>query len=253
MTTDEMKVLNQEFNNRSLNINSAKKYSDEFYEKFISLFKKNNHKRYLYLSIKRIFDIFFSLIFIFILIIPFCIIGLLIKNESNGPIIFKSKRVGKNGNIFNCYKFRTMIKEAPKDSPTSQFNNSENYITKIGLFLRKTSIDELPQLFNILKGEMTFISYRPLVPTEKKCNEMRDKLGVFSFLPGISGYAQVKGRDDVYYKNKALLDAYYVKNASLLFDIKIIFSTFIIVFARKGSKDDKLQIDKFEYGREFRS
>lgn len=256
MTSKEINILNQEFNNKNLSINSSEKYSDEFYENFISSFKENKNNRFLYKLVKRLFDIFFSFILILILLIPFFIIALLIKRESDGSVIFKSKRVGKNGKIFNCYKFRTMKVEAPKASPTSLFYNADNYITRIGLFLRKTSIDELPQLFNILKGEMTFISYRPLIPTEENCNNMRKELGVFSFLPGISGYAQIKGRDDVYYKNKALFDAYYVKNASLFMDIKIVFSTLVIVLSRKGSNDNKIKkvkMENYEYVREFRN
>ena len=130
-----------------------------------------------------------------------------------------------------------MRTDAPHDCATSRLENPEQYQTRIGRFLRKTSLDELPQLVCVLRGDMSVIGYRPLILTEEKCNEMRRRLGVFTARPGISGYAQVHGRDDVYYKNKAILDAEYVKKASLWLDLKLIFQTVGVVLRRKGNND----------------
>ena len=132
-----------------------------------------------------------------------------------------------------------MSKDAPSDCATSLLENIEQYQTRLGRFLRDTSLDELPQLWCIFVGTMSFIGYRPLVLTEKNCNEMRRKLNVFSVRPGLSGYAQVHGRNEVYYKNKAILDAEYVKKASLWLDVKIIFQTVEVVLKRKNRKEKK--------------
>ena len=214
----------------------TKKYDDEFYEKYISDFEQNKKKRYFYRFIKRLFDIVVSFIALVILFIPFLIISLVIRIDSKGPAIFKNRRVGRKGKIFKCWKFRSMSTEAPEEKATS-LGGTDLYITKVGKFIRKTSIDELPQLFNVLVGKMSIIGYRPLVPTEEKCNKMREQLGVFTMRPGISGYAQVHGRDDVYYKNKAIMDAYYVKNASIWLDLKLIFESVGVVFGGKSNWD----------------
>ena len=131
-----------------------------------------------------------------------------------------------------------MLFRSPKDCATSLLENPEQYQTRVGRILRKTSLDELPQLWCVLIGTMSFIGYRPLVLTEEKCNEMRRRLNVFSVRPGISGYAQVLGRDDVYYRNKAILDAEYVKKASLWMDIKLMLQTVAVVFKREGNRDN---------------
>ena len=125
---------------------------------------------------------------------------------------------------------------APAEMATSIFSDSQSYITRFGRFLRKTSIDELPQLINVLLGQMSIIGYRPLVPTEKNCNDMRDKLCVFSMRPGISGFAQVHGRDDVYYKNKAIMDAYYVQNAGIAMDMKLLWGSVVVALTGKGNE-----------------
>ena len=225
-------------NNNKLLIDYNKQYSDSFYEEYIESFEKNTKSRWFYRFVKRGFDIFSSFILISILIVPFIIIGIIIKCDSKGPMIFKNRRVGRNGKIFNCLKFRSMSTEAPKEESTSS-GKAEQYITKVGRFIRKTSIDELPQLFNVFIGQMSIIGYRPLVPTEEKCNDMRNSLGVFKMRPGISRYSQVNGRDDVYYKNKAIMDAYYVKNASIFLDIKLMFQTVAVVLWGKSNWDKK--------------
>ena len=136
-------------------------------------------------------------------------------------------------------KQTTFNAPVPKDCATSLLINPGMYYTRVGRFIRKFSIDELPQLWCVLIGKMSFIGYRPLVLTEEKCNEMRSRLGVFSMRPGISGYAQVHGRDDVYYKNKAILDATYVKKANLWLDIKLVFQTVLVVLKRNGNHTTK--------------
>ena len=227
----------EQINAQNLNepFDPAKEYSDEYYESYILNFTPNTKKRYFYRFVKRAFDVV-AAFFALILVSPVLLItAIAIKLESKGPIIFKQKRVGKDGKEFNCLKFRSMKIDTPKDVPTSLLSHPEAHYTKVGRFIRKLSIDELPQFWCVLTGRMSFIGYRPLVLTEEKCNNMRARLGVFAMRPGISGYAQVHGRDDVYYKNKALLDATYVKNASLWLDLKLIFQTVWVVFRRKGN------------------
>lgn len=215
------------------------KYPAEYYEKYIETFEPNQKKRYFYRFVKRSFDIVVSLIML-VLFSPVMLgIAIAIKCDSKGAIIFKGERMGRNGKTFKCYKFRSMRTDAPKDRATSLFDDSIQYQTRVGRFLRKTSLDELPQLICVLFGTMSFIGYRPLVLTEENCNDMRRRLGVFSARPGISGYAQVCGRDDVYYKNKAIMDAYYVKNATLWFDLKLMFQTVAVVLNRKGNNSEK--------------
>lgn len=211
-------------------------HSDTYYEQYIQNFKPNNDKRLFYFFVKRLFDIVVSFIMLVALLPIMLVIALAIKCDSKGSVIFKQQRMGRNKKSFNCYKFRTMRTDAPRDCATSRLKNSEQYLTRTGRFLRKSSLDELPQLWCVLVGDMSFIGYRPLVLTEEKCNAMRDRLNVFSARPGISGYAQVLGRDDVYYKNKAVLDAEYVKKASLLMDLKLIFMTVVVVFKKEGIK-----------------
>ena len=205
-----------------------KKYSDEFYDNFLLSFLPNKRKRYFYRFTKRLVDILLSSVALLLLLIPFCVIALLVKLDSKGPVFFKNRRIGRNGEVFNCLKFRSMQTTAPKEMATS-LGGTDSYITKVGKFLRKTSLDELPQLINVFRGDMSIIGYRPLVPSEQNCNDMRKQLCVFDMRPGISGLAQVMGRDDVYYKNKAIIDAFYVKKASLLFDFKIVIKTFNVV------------------------
>ena len=245
MNKAEKKLIKQEIRDEGeIQIDYRKKYSDEFYDIYIEKFEQNQKKRLFMCFVKRSFDIFTSFIAILLLLLPFAVIAIIIKADSKGPVFFKNRRVGKNGKIFTCLKFRSMTTEAPAEVATS-YGTTDGYITKFGKFLRKTSIDELPQLFNVFIGQMSIIGYRPLVPTEVRCNEMRQKMGVFSMRPGISGYAQVKGRDDVYYKNKAIMDAYYVKHANLWLDLKLIFSSVKVALGGK-SNWDKSDEEKFK-------
>ncbi len=212
---------------------------DSFYEKFIAEFNPNQKKRLFYKFIKRLFDVVMSALLLLVLSPLMLIVAVAVKLDSKGPAIFKQERIGKDGKVFCCYKFRSMRMDAPKDCATSRLENSEQYQTRVGRVLRRLSLDELPQLWCVFVGTMSFIGYRPLVLTEKKCNDMRARLGVFAARPGISGYAQVRGRDDVYYKNKAIMDAYYVKHASLDFDLRILLRTVAVVLRREGNHDVK--------------
>ena len=218
------------------------KHSDIYYEQYIENFVPNNKKRLFYRFMKRSFDIVVSFLMLIILFPVMLIIAIAIKCDSEGNVIFKQKRMGKNGKIFYCYKFRSMRMDAPSECATSQLEDPEKYLTGVGYILRRFSLDELPQLWCVLVGTMSIIGYRPLVLTEVKCNEMRRKLNVFSVRPGISGYAQVHGRDDVYYKDKAIMDAEYVKKASLRLDLQLIFQTFAVVLKREGNDTEKIKI-----------
>ena len=239
-TVENEKEENIGLENTDEKFDISKKYADEYYENYILKFEKNSKKRYGYKFFKRLFDIVVSLIALIVLSPIMLITAIAIKCDSKGPVFFKQKRIGRKGKSFNCYKFRSMKITAPSDTATSILENPEQYITRVGRILRRFSLDELPQLFCSFIGTMSIIGYRPLVLTETNCNDMREKLGVFEFRPGISGYAQVHGRDDVYYKNKAILDAEYVKKASLWLDLKLIFQTVGVVLKREGNNDEKI-------------
>lgn len=216
-------------------------YSDETYEKYKLDFKQTTKKKWFFKLIKRLFDFAVSFFALFVLSPLFLIFAIAIKiDDPHGPVFFKQKRMGKNGKIFNCYKFRSMKTSAPRDMATSVMENPESHLTRVGKFMRKLSIDELPQLWCCFIGTMSIVGPRPLVLTEEKCNNMRLELGAFRMRPGITGYAQIHGRDDVYYKNKALLDAEYANRASLWMDLKILFNSVIVVIKRDGNHDEDI-------------
>lgn len=169
------------------------------------------------------------------------IIALLIKlNSPREPILFKQVRVGKNDVPFTIFKFRSMSKDAPHQMATKDFENPEEYITSIGKILRKSSFDELPQLLNVLKGDMSVIGPRPLIPKETDILAMRDKYGASRILPGITGLAQVHGRDEVTDENKALYDGKYALNISMLLDISIFCKTVFDVVKIRGVHEGKM-------------
>lgn len=196
----------------------------------------------IYIKIKRVIDIVVSLFAILLLLPLYAIISILVKIDSPGPIIFKQNRSGINKKVFTVYKFRTMRTETPKYCATRNLENRNYYVTNIGHFLRKTSLDEIPQLFNILKGDMSFIGPRPVVVTETDLIEKREEYGVNDILPGLTGYAQVNGRDKLDAEKKAELDAYYKEHINLLFDMSILFKTIFVVLKREGikAKDHKV-------------
>ncbi len=187
-----------------------------------------------YLVIKRIIDIIFSVLGLIILIPVFLIISIAIKIESKGLVIFKQKRIGKRKKYFTIYKFRTMRSDTPKDMPTHMLKNANGCITKVGNILRKTSLDELPQLVNILKGDMSIIGPRPALWNQDDLVEERDKYHANDIRPGLTGWAQVNGRDELEIPVKAKYDGEYTKKVSLWFDIKIFFKTIINVFKHEG-------------------
>jgi O-antigen biosynthesis protein WbqP len=194
----------------------------------------------LYRYLKQIFD-YLGAIALTILLSPLLLLILLIiKFDSNGPVLFKQKRVGKGKVEFEIYKFRTMAFDAPSDLPTHLLQEPEKYITRAGKFLRKSSLDELPQLFNILLGQMSFIGPRPALWNQFDLIEARDaqfhKFGISanSIKPGITGWAQVNGRDDLPISAKADFDGFYAKNASYLLDSKIILMTISNIITSKG-------------------
>lgn len=193
----------------------------------------------MYIKVKRILDFFLSFIALIVLFIPFVVIGMIIKIESKGPVFFKQERIGKNKTRFFIYKFRSMMADAPKDIPTHLLNNANSYITKSGNFLRKTSLDELPQLINILKGEMSIVGPRPALWNQDDLIQERDKYGANDLVPGLTGLAQISGRDELEISVKAKLDGEYAKNISFMQDVKIIFLTVIKIFKREGIVEGK--------------
>ena len=184
---------------------------------------------------KRLIDIVLSFIAIVILLIPIAIISLIILITDPGPIFFTQKRFGKDKKFFKILKFRTMKVDTP-DVPTHKLKNPDQYVTSIGKILRKLSLDELPQVFNIFIGQMSFIGPRPALWNQEALIKLRDKYHANDVRPGLSGWAQINGRDDISEKRKAKLDGEYIKNLSFLFDCKCFFGTFMKVFKSEGVK-----------------
>ena len=187
-----------------------------------------------YLKIKRVIDLALSLIAMVLLSPVFLVIILAIKLESKGPVFFRQKRIGIHRTYFDILKFRTMRADTPKDTPTHLLENPEQWITKVGRFLRKTSLDELPQLINIIKGEMSIIGPRPALWNQYDLIEERDKYGANDIRPGLTGWAQINGRDELPIEIKAKLDGEYVQKRSLWFDLICFIGTFTAVLRRKG-------------------
>lgn len=163
----------------------------------------------------------------------FIVVAILIKIESKGPVFFKQERIGKNNENFTIYKFRSMRTDTP-DVATHLLDNPDIFITKIGGFLRRTSLDELPQLINILKGDMLFVGPRPALYNQYDLRDLRTEKGVHVLYPGVSGWAQVNGRDELEIPDKVDFDRQYLENRSVILDIKIVFMTLFKVFKREG-------------------
>ncbi len=183
---------------------------------------------------KRKIDFFLSLIGLLVLLPLFVGIMVAIKLESKGPVFFKQKRVGLHQTHFNILKFRTMRIDAPKDTPTHLLTNPDQYITKTGKFLRKTSLDELPQIINILKGDMAVIGPRPALWNQYDLIKEREKYGANDVLPGLTGWAQINGRDELSIDIKAKLDGDYVQKLSLSMDIRCFIRTLFSVLKSDG-------------------
>ncbi len=184
--------------------------------------------------IKRIIDIILSLLLILVLSWLLVIIAIAIKLESKGPVFFKQKRVGIHKRYFEILKFRSMRTETPKDMPTHLLTDPSMYITKVGRFLRKTSLDELPQLFNIFKGDMSFVGPRPALWNQEDLIAERERYGANDVMPGLTGWAQINGRDELEIPVKAKLDGEYTQKCSFLFDCKCFFGTFRSVAKAEG-------------------
>jgi len=192
-----------------------------------------------YLMIKRAIDFVLSLFALIVLSPVLLLIAILVKVTSKGPAIFRQVRSGKDLREFEIYKFRTMYTSAPKDTPTHMLDGAQSYITPLGAFLRKTSLDELPQLVNILKGDMAIVGPRPPLPTQYDLIEAREKVGANALRPGLTGWAQINGRDELPIDVKAGLDGEYVRRMSFIFDVKCIFGTVAAVFGAKGVKEGR--------------
>lgn len=184
--------------------------------------------------IKRTIDVILSLLGLIILSPFFLIIAVFIKIDSRGPVFFKQKRIGIHKKYFNILKFRTMRTDAPHDLPTHMLSDAKSYITKIGAFLRKTSLDELPQIWNILVGQMSIIGPRPALWNQDDLIADRDRFGANDVRPGLTGWAQINGRDKLEITEKAKLDGEYIQHLSFVFDCKCFFLTLLAVLRRKG-------------------
>lgn len=188
----------------------------------------------MYPVIKKILDRLLALVGLCILSPVFLILVAAIKLDSRGPVLFRQKRVGINKTYFNILKFRTMKIDTPKDMPTHLLKDPQQYITKVGGFLRKTSLDELPQIINILKGDMAIVGPRPALWNQYDLIEERDKYGANDILPGLTGWAQINGRDELPIAVKARLDGEYVKRMGFLMDVRCILGTVISVVKQEG-------------------
>lgn len=187
-----------------------------------------------YMTVKRLLGFILALVACIVLIPVFlCIMGA-IKIESRGPVFFKQKRVGLKKSHFNILKFRTMYIETPQDTPTHLLADPDVYITRVGKFLRKTSLDELPQLFNILKGEMSFVGPRPALWNQYDLIDERDKYRANDTLPGLTGWAQINGRDELPIEIKAKLDGEYVQRMGILMDSRCFVATVFSVLKSDG-------------------
>jgi O-antigen biosynthesis protein WbqP len=184
-------------------------------------------------GMKRLFDISCSLSALVFLSLPMLIIAILAKLTSPGPILYWSDRVGVDNKIFKMPKFRTMRIDTPVVA-THLLRDPEAYLTPIGNFIRKTSLDELPQLWNVLKGDMSFVGPRPALFNQEDLIALRMKKGVHKLIPGITGWAQINGRDDIPIPVKVEYDEYYLKNKSFFFDLKILWNTFFKVIKKEG-------------------
>ena len=201
---------------------------------FVGEFMKGRENSFYNKVVKRVIDIicsFMAIVFLSIIYLPFCVV---IKCTSKGPIFFKQKRVGKDKKYFNILKFRTMRVDTPKDCPTHLLKNPNQYITKVGKFLRKTSLDELPQIFNIFKGDMSVIGPRPALWNQDDLIAERDEYNINSLKPGLTGWAQINGRDELSIPIKVQMDKVYYDKLSFWFDVKCLFMTVVSVFKRDG-------------------
>lgn len=199
-------------------------------------------KKYYIHIVKPVLDYFFASVGLILLFPFFLIVAIVIKMDSKGPVLFWQKRIGKNKKEFYILKFRTMRVDAPKNITTHLLDNPDAFITRIGKFLRKTSIDELPQIINILRGEFSIIGPRPALWNQFDLIAERDKYGVNSIYPGLTGWAQINGRDELSIAEKAKIDGEYIERMSFSFDNKILLITIPYVLGRIGVKEGKSKV-----------
>lgn len=213
------------------------KYHVDFGEYYVRMTDKQKR----YLVVRSVIDRILAGIALVILSPLFLIVSIAQKiSAPDEPIFFLQKRVGRNAHCFNIIKFRTMKSSAPKNVATGDLADPQIYISRLGRFLRDTSIDELPQLVNVVNGDMSLIGPRPLVYTEREIRFLRRWYGVYQVTPGITGWAQVNGRDTVDIYDKVYYDREYVQNVSLKFDLKVIWKSVLVVLGRKGVVDGKV-------------
>lgn len=213
------------------------KYHVDFGEYYVRMTDKQKR----YLVVRSVIDRILAGIALIILSPLFLIVSIAQKiSAPDEPVFFLQKRVGKNAHCFNIIKFRTMKSSAPKNVATGDLADPQIYISRLGRFLRDTSIDELPQLANVVNGDMSLIGPRPLVYTEREIRFLRRWYGVYQVTPGITGWAQVNGRDTVDIYDKVYYDREYVQNVSLKFDLKVIWKSVLVVLGRKGVVDGKV-------------
>ena len=200
----------------------------------------------MYRFFKRLLDVIFAYMLLLMCYLPMILIAILIKIDDGGPVIFKQIRIGMRGKSFVCYKFRTMRTDAPPNLSTSEFTDADSYVTVVGRFLRRTSLDELPQLFNVLCGDMSLVGPRPLIPEESEMHRQRRELGVYNVRPGMTGLAQVMGRDLLDDGEKLHYDAEYASHIGFAIDVRIIFATFGRVLLAQGvraeQKEDRARV-----------
>ncbi|MBR4956016.1 MAG: sugar transferase [Clostridia bacterium] len=196
--------------------------------------------------IKRGFDIVLAVFGICFFALPMAVIALVIKLDDPGTVLFRQQRVGKGKRLFTMYKFRTMKTAAPKDCPTHLLRDPGAYITGVGRFLRRSSLDELPQLFNILLGHMSFVGPRPALWNQQDLIAKRDSFGANALRPGLTGWAQINGRDELPIEQKAALDGEYAAKIGFLFDCRCFFGTFLAVVSARGVHEgsDKKDVQK---------
>ncbi len=201
--------------------------------------KEKSGRKTRYGIAKRFFDIIFSLLLLIMLALPMLIIACAICLTSSGGALFRQVRIGRNGAPFICYKFRTMYRGAPTHCPTSKLVNASRYITPVGRFLRRTSLDELPQLWNVFWGDMSLIGPRPLIGEEGEIHQLRKENGVYAVRPGITGLAQISGRDMLDDREKVQLDIRYCNTMGFLMDARILGSTVLRVLSGVGIADER--------------
>ena len=191
-------------------------------------------KKTVYLFFKRALDFILALAAMLVLSPLFAVIAVAVRLDSKGPVFFCQRRAGKGRLDFKMVKFRTMRQDTPHDTATHLLNNADSYITRVGALLRKTSLDELPQLWNIVRGDMAIVGPRPALWNQFDLLDERDKYGANDVRPGLTGWAQINGRDELPIAEKAALDGEYVRKMSLGFDLKCIIGTVVVVARREG-------------------